>query len=164
MRYPLRRWLLARIIHSALVFEKQAIEVYRGLEREAEPQGLQSGIRHLLEEEELHLRILHQAANGELDPEELERLLRTHVAESVPVAEFLSVGLSDKLKAVREKEKETYVFYTNLRRISKIPVVRKAFEVLADMEKEHVQILGRLLAGRVTEPTEAPRNADRPTG
>jgi hypothetical protein len=40
---------------------------------------------------------------------------------------------------------KTWIFYGNLRRMSKIPAMKKAFEVLAAMEKEHVDILRRLL-------------------
>jgi len=39
----------------------------------------------------------------------------------------------------------TGVFYTNLRRMSRIPAVRRAFDVLAHMEKEHIDILRALL-------------------
>ena len=48
------------------------------------------------------------------------------------------------------------MFYGNLRRMSKIPAVKKAFEVLAAMEKEHVDILRKLLGvAPVTRPTAA---------
>ena len=51
-------------------------------------------------------------------------------------------------------EEQTLLFYGNLGRMSRIPVVRRAFAVLASMEREHVQILRLLLAA-------APRRAVR---
>jgi rubrerythrin len=49
------------------------------------------------------------------------------------------------LSAALDQEEKTWIFYGNLRRASRIPVVRRAFEVLARMEKEHVDILRKLL-------------------
>ena len=50
-----------------------------------------------------------------------------------------------ELSRALEQEEKTWIFYGNLRRMSKIPAVRKAFEVLAKMEKEHVDMLRRFL-------------------
>jgi rubrerythrin len=50
-----------------------------------------------------------------------------------------------ELAASMEREEKTWVFYSNLRRMSKIPIVKKAFELLAAMEKEHLDILRKLL-------------------
>ena len=58
-------------------------------------------------------------------------------------------------RALAEEEK-TWVFYSNLRRMSKIPVVKRAFEVLAHMEKEHIDILRALLGAAPGGPRGEP--------
>jgi rubrerythrin len=149
----LRKWILARVIRSAMVFEKEAIAQFRRLKAESAGGPMVGGIEHLLAEEEVHWRILGQAAEGRLDGDELLKLLGTHIysrfAEIQPLEGEELRRWGGELSRALEREKEAFIFYGNLRRISKIPIVKKAFEVLASMEKEHVDILSKLL-GRVT--------------
>jgi rubrerythrin len=152
----LRRWLLARVVKSALVLETKAIETYGALRVRPGKGAMKSGLQHLLEEEEIHRRILNDAAAGRLDPESLEKALREHpysnLASIRPLDEEALEEWGDVLGKALASEKETFIFYGNLRRMSKIPAVKRAFEVLADMEREHVGILSKLL-GELQAPS-----------
>jgi rubrerythrin len=144
-----RKWIMARIVKSALVFEKDSIKRYRGLLEKLGEGPLRHGLGHLLEEEEMHRRILADASRGKLDPVEMENSLEQHLYANLPLLSPLSeeaLGVwGEELSKALEREKETFVFYGNLRRMSKIPAVKKAFEALADMEREHMEILSKLL-------------------
>ena len=86
---------------------------------------------------------------GSTSPEELEKILGGHPYEGIdqirPLDRETLARWEPDLRAALEQEEKTWVFYGNLRRMSKIPAVKRAFEVLASMEKEHVDILRRLL-------------------
>jgi len=150
----LSRWILRRVLSSGLSFESQAIDAYRGLRERLLKAGrcdesLEGSLCHLLEEEELHHRILSDAAAGRLSLEDLERRVEGHVYPGFDSITALrgeeAARWSADLQRALEQEEKTWVFYGNLRRMSKIPAVKKAFEVLAAMEKEHVDILRKLL-------------------
>jgi rubrerythrin len=160
MTGPLSRWLFSRVVKSALVFETESIETYRRLQ-----EGLEGGrscgghlagsLCHLLEEERQHWEILSRASVGKLGVEELEKVLDGHMYAAIGAirpleGEDLARWAGELSKALAQEEK-TYIFYSNLRRMSKIPVVKRAFEVLAHMEKEHIDIL-RALLGRAAPP------------
>ena len=154
MRGIISRWMLRRVLSSGLAFEAQAIDAYRGLRERLLKCGscdesLEGSLCHLLEEEEAHHRILSGAAAGRVSLEDLERLLQGHVYPGFEAIRALSgeeaARWSADLTAALEQEEKTWIFYGNLQRMSKIPAVKKAFEVLAAMEKEHVNILRRLL-------------------
>ena len=103
------------------------------------------GTRKLVE---THRKILTDAAKGGLSDAELERMqsgnLFTRVADIRPLeGAELERWQPDLVRALDQEEK-TWIFYGNLRRLSKIPAVKKAFALLASMEKEHVDILRRL--------------------
>jgi rubrerythrin len=110
---------------------------------------LEASICHLLEEEELHKAILSDVAAGSLQSSDLERALGEHRYEGfdalLPLDGKLLELWGADIEGALEREEKTWIFYGNLRRMSKIPVVKKAFEVLANMEKEHVDILRKLL-------------------
>lgn len=148
------RWILRRVLASALSFETQAIDAYRGLRERLLKTGrcdesFEGSLCHLLEEEEAHHRILSEAAAGRLSLEDLQRLVRGHVYAGfdsiVPLRGDDFERWSADLRRALQQEEKTWLFYGNLRRVSKIPAVKKAFEVLAAMEKEHVDILRKLL-------------------
>ncbi len=143
------KWIVARIVKSALVFESDAIDLYRRM-REKDVSGtLGEGLLHLLQEEELHWKVLNDTATGKLSQEELDGILREHLYANLHAIEPLGpealAEWGEELSHALKAEQDTYIFYSNLRRSSKIPAVKKAFEVLADMEREHVEILGKLL-------------------
>ena len=108
---------------------------------------------HLLEEERQHWEILTRASIGSLGVEELERVLDEHMYSAIdsirPLAGDDLARWGGELSRALADEEKTWIFYTNLRRMSTIPVVKRAFEVLAHMEKEHIDIL-RALLGRAT--------------
>jgi rubrerythrin len=142
-------WVLRRVVKSALVFEAGSLATYRRLRERQADQPLRESLGHLLSEEEHHWRILTDAAEGRLDAAEIERVVKGHLfpgmADVHPLAgEALSEWGPELERALAEEER-TFVFYGNLRRMSRIPVVRRAFEMLAGMEREHVDILRRLL-------------------
>jgi len=148
------RWILSRVTRSALAFETESIETYRRLREQLGSEKscggpLHGGLCHLLEEEEQHWKILQDTADGKLSPDDLEKVLAGHLfgaMESIePLAGEDLARWGAELSQALEQEEKTWIFYGNLRRMSKIPAVRKAFEVLAKMEKEHVDMLRRFL-------------------
>jgi rubrerythrin len=147
-------WVLRRVVKSALVFEGASIEAYRRLRERLVDSPLGESLGHLLEEEEHHWRILTDTAAGKLDAAEVERLVRAHLfpgtAAIRPLEGEALAAWGPELERALAEEEQTFVFYGNLRRMSRIPAVRRAFEVLAAMEREHVGIL-RLLLGRARE-------------
>ena len=157
------RWIFSRVVRSALAFETEAIDIYHRLADQLGDQkscsdDFRGALCHLLEEEQMHWKLLTEAAEGKLTMEELERHLAEHVfaglEEMEPLAgEELERWGADLARALDQEEK-TWVFYGNLRRMSKLPVVKKAFEVLAAMEKEHIDILRRLLGRKAASPSE----------
>jgi rubrerythrin len=149
----LSRWILSRVIASGLSFEEKAIDAYRGMQAEMKKGGcgeqLQDSLCHLLEEEEAHKKVLSDAAAGRLSIEEIERMLAGHMYAGFDAIRPLEGAERERwlapLTEALDREEQTWIFYGNLRRMSKIPAVKKAFEMLAGMEKEHVDILRRLL-------------------
>ena len=150
----LSRWILRRVLASGLAFEREAIDAYRVLrEKLLKPgrcdEALEGSLCHLLEEEQMHERILSDAAAGRLSTVELEDALKGHLYSGFDSIRPLGGEEADRwrpdLTAALKQEEKTWIFYGNLGRLSKIPAVKKAFVVLAAMEKEHVDILRRLL-------------------
>lgn len=148
------RWILRHVLSSGLAFETEAIDAYRALRERLLKAGhcdesLEGSVCHLLEEEETHHRILSEAAAGRLSLEDLERIVEGHVYPGFNAIVALqgddAEQWSSDLRRALAQEEKTWMFYGNLRRMSKIPAVKKAFEVLAAMEKEHVDILRKLL-------------------
>ncbi len=155
MRGLLSRWILGGVLKSALAFEAESLSTYRRMlggtraGSKSCSDDLDASLCHLIEEEELHRTILTDAANGRLSLEELERIFAGHLYTGFDAIRPLEGAVlrewEPELSAALEQEEKTWVFYGNLRRMSKIPTVKKAFEVLASMEKEHIDILRRLL-------------------
>jgi rubrerythrin len=142
-------WILRRVVKSALVFEAGSLENYRRLRERLADQPLWESLGHLLEEEEHHWRILTDAAEGRLDAAAIERVVEGHLFSGMaairPLEGDALCEWGPELERALAEEEQTFLFYSNLRRMSRIPVVRRAFEVLAAMECEHVDILRRLL-------------------
>jgi rubrerythrin len=152
----LSRWLLRKVLASGLAFEREAINAYRVLTEKllapgrcADPDSLEGSLCHLLEEEQMHEQILSDAAAGRLTKEDLEDALKEHRYAGFDAIRPLEGQEAERwrpdLAAALSQEEKTWIFYGNLGRMSRIPAVRKAFEVLVAMEKEHVDILRRLL-------------------
>jgi rubrerythrin len=151
---PLARWILSRVVRSGLAFETEAIDAYRRLLDKLRGSGscdeaLEGSLCHLLDEEQTHQKVLLAAAQGKYSPEELEGILQGHRYAGIdtirPLEGETLARWSAELEAALGQEEKTWVFYGNLRRMSKIPAVKHAFEVLGSMEKEHVDILRKLL-------------------
>jgi rubrerythrin len=155
---PIARWVVRRVVASALALETEGLKTYRRLRDRAGSRTIEPQLAHLLEEEERHWRILEDAAAGRLDVSSLERLVREHLYQGIEEIRPLDGPALEEWGADLEQalvqEERTFVFYSNLRRISKIPQVRRAFEVMAGMEREHIEILRRLLGRH--EPSAAP--------
>jgi rubrerythrin len=151
----LSRWILSRVVRSAITFEAEAVDSSRGLrERMQKTPGacrddLESSVCHILEEDEAHRALLARVAAGQLSTEELDRVIAGHTYPGIdalrPLEDEERASWAADLEAALEHEEKTWIFYGNLRRMSKIPAVKRAFEVLAAMEQEHVVILRRLL-------------------
>jgi rubrerythrin len=156
-------WILRRVVKSALAFETSSLETYRQLREHLVDSPLWESLSHLLEEEEHHWRILTDAAAGRLDAAQIERVVQGHLFSGMAAIRPLeSEALGEwgpVLERARVEEERTLLFYGNLRRMSRIPIVRRAFEVLAAMEREHVEILHRLLGRQPGSPREGTANA-----
>ncbi len=143
-------WILRRVVKSALVFEASSIETYRRLRDRLVDDPLRDSLGHLLAEEEHHWRILTEAAGGRLDAAGIERVVQDHLyggmADLAPLEGEARRTWEPELSRALADEEQTLLFYGNLGRMSRIPAVRRAFEVVAAMEREHVEILRRLLA------------------
>jgi rubrerythrin len=143
-------WILRRVVKSALVFEASSIETYRRLRDRLVDDPLWDSLSHLLAEEEHHWRILSEASAGRLDADGVERTVQDHLFGGMdgllPLEGEARRTWGPELSRALAEEEQTLLFYGNLGRMSRIPVVRRAFEVVAAMEREHVQILRRLLA------------------
>lgn len=160
------RWIFSRVVRSARAFETESIDMYHRL---ADQLGGEMSCRddfrgalcHLLEEEQMHWKLLTDAAEGKLSLEQLEHHLAKHVYTGLEEMEPLGGQDLERwgpdLGRALDQEEKTWVFYGNLRRMSKLPVVKKTFEVLAAMEKEHIDILRRLL-GRINEDSTGKRH------
>jgi rubrerythrin len=142
-------WILRRVVKSGLVFEAGSLERYRRLRERLVDSPLWESLGHLLEEEEHHWRILTDAAAGKLDAVQVERLVQGHLFSGMAAIRPLEGeelrAWGPEIESALDEEERTLLFYANLRRMSRIPVVRRAFELLAAMEREHVEILLRLL-------------------
>jgi rubrerythrin len=154
----LRDWVLRRVVKSALVFEETSLATYRRLRERLVDDPLWDSLGHLLEEEEHHWRILGDIAAGRLDADEVERIVAEHLyaglADLAPLDAAARRAWGPELERALEEEERTLLFYGNLGRMSRVPAVRRAFEVLASMEREHVAILRRLLAGTPGVPRD----------
>jgi rubrerythrin len=159
-------WILRRVVKSALVFEAGSLENYRRLRERLVDSPLWESLGHLLEEEEHHWRILSDAAEGKFDATEVERLVKGHLFSGMASIQPLEGDAlrewGAELERALAEEERTLLFYGNLRRMSRIPVVRRAFEVLASMEREHADILRRLLGRPPAGPSgESGQHAGR---
>jgi rubrerythrin len=155
----LARWILSWVVKSAMALEAEAIDAYRAIRERllaarSCTEELESSICHLLEEEEEHKRVLGEVAAGRLSVEELEKLMARHVYPRFnaiqPLADEDRAAWEPALRAALAQEEKTWIFYSNLRRMSRIPVVKRAFEVMAGMENEHVLILRRILGEAIS--------------
>lgn len=156
----LANWVLRRVVKSALVFEQTSLDTYRRLRDRLVDHPAWDSLGHLLEEEEHHWRILTDAADGRLDAGEVERIVGRHLyagtAAIRPLEGEALRAWGPELERALAEEEQTFLFYGNLRRMSRIPAVRRAFEVLATMEREHVDILRRLLGRTAADADERP--------
>jgi rubrerythrin len=146
----LANWVLRRVVKSALVFEASSLETLRNLRERLVDHPLWDSLGHLLEEDEHHWQILGDVAEGRVDAATIEQVVEGHLfpgmADLRPLEGDARRTWGSELERVLADEEQTLIFYGNLGRMSRIPMVRRAFQVLASMEQEHVQILQRLLA------------------
>jgi rubrerythrin len=148
IRARARTWILRRILRSALIFERTSRGLYETL-RDRLGEGAQGGLRHLIEEERAHHALLEQIVEGRLEEEALEGMLAGHryhaLEETSPLSPADLATHGERLDEALRDEEATVAFYRSLERISSIAGVKRAFHVLKEMEREHVEILRRLL-------------------
>ena len=51
-------------------------------------------------------------------------------------------------------EEESFIFYSNLSKMSRIPAVRQAFRFMAEQERQHLRVLRRLRGADEAGPSE----------
>jgi rubrerythrin len=160
MRNRLRYWLIRRVLKSAAAFEENLSEAYSALLAELKDSPAGARLERLQAEEKQHLAVIRRLSRGPAADEELERLISpTHFHnpdEVAPLDSAVRAAFAEQLERLRDLERDSYIFYSNLARMSKIQVVKKSFSFLADQEREHLQILQRLLGG-----AEAPETAEK---
>ena len=146
----LSKLLLRRVVKSALVFEHQTQGLYETLKDEL-GEAAHGLLDHLIQEERLHHLVLEDMVAGRLDDRALEQMLGSHhyhaVEATVPLDDATRASHGERLERALREEEGAVSYYANLERISSIRAVKLAFRVLADMEREHVEIL-RMLLGR----------------
>jgi len=151
MRNRLRYWLIRRVLKSAAAFEEDLSAAYANLLDELEHSDARTRIERLQAEEKQHLAVIRRLSRGPAADEELERLIsHTHFHnpdEVAPLDPAVRAAFAEQLEHLHKLERDSYIFYSNLARMSKIQVVKKSFSFLADQEREHLQILQRLLGG-----------------
>ena len=160
MRNRLRYWLIRRGLKSAAAFEEDLSEAYAALLAELKDSPAGARLERLQAEEKQHLAVIRLLAKTPLADEELERLISHahfhHPEEIAPLDPAVRAAFAEQLEELRKLEQDSYIFYSNLARMSKIPAVKKSFSFLAGQEREHLQILQRLLGGG-----EAPEAAEK---
>jgi rubrerythrin len=151
MRHRLRYWLIRRVLKSAAVFEEDLSASYAALLEKLKSDPAGAPLARLWEEEKLHLEMIRRLARGPVSSGELDRLIagaHFHDPEEVaPLPPALRAAFADRLERLQELERESYIFYSNLARISKLPSVKKSFAFLADQERQHLLLVQRLLDG-----------------
>ena len=149
MRNLLRYWLIRRVLKSAAVFEESLSSAYATLLEDLESSPAGEQLHRLMEEEALHLKVIRRLVRGPVSTGELDKLMADthfHTPEEVSALNpALRETFAAQLKQLEDLEKESYVFYSNLARISKIPAVKKSFAFLAEQEKQHLLIVQRLM-------------------
>ena len=151
----IRGWILRRVLRSALVFEREATGLYASLHDKLDGPSA-AGVRHLLEEERIHQKLLEDIVSGRIRDQALEEILASHrfhaFEEIQPLDQKERAAYGATLEQALRDEEATVSFYDNLERIGKIPAVKRAFKVLADMEREHAAILRQLLGLAAAKP------------
>jgi rubrerythrin len=149
MRNLLRYWLIRRILKSAAVFEEELSSAYAALLKELESSPVGEQLHRLMEEEALHLKVIRRLVRGPVSAVGLDKLMagtHFHTPEDVPALNpALRAAFAAQLKQLEDLEKDSYIFYSNLARSSKIPAVKKSFAFLADQERQHLLIVQRLM-------------------
>ncbi len=146
----LANWILRRVVKSALVFEASSIETYRRLRDR--PRGRPARGQPRPPAGGGGAPLAHPLRRGGGDvstPPRSSRWCRTTSSAAwrdlAPLEGETRRAWGPELERALAEEEQTLLFYGNLGRMSRIPAVRRAFEVLAAMEREHVEILRRLL-------------------
>jgi rubrerythrin len=149
MRCPIRTWLLKRVLKSAWVYERDLLASYNSLLQELRQSSVSENLERLFQEEEAHQKLLERISEGTVRPEELETILETEQFHDLSRIHPMEPPLRDRFAVAFSRlarlEEDSFVFYSNLSRISKIPVVRKAFAFLSRQEWQHLVLLRRLL-------------------
>lgn len=148
MHNPLRAWLIRRVLAGAFTFESDMSRAYENALRSLSDSSLRDRLAALLEEERAHRALLERIASRRITGEELEGLLRgaeLHRPETVEPLSPRELEEHGRMLAVIEKvEEESFIFYSNLSKMSRIPAVRQAFRFMAEQERQHLRVLRRL--------------------
>jgi rubrerythrin len=148
LKNPIRGWLTRRVLSSAFTFEADMFRAYQGVLRKLEGSSLGWKLKELQGEEKMHWDLLNRIAGGQISEQELEQIMeqaRFHRIEEIaplPPQELAVHG--GKLAVIEKVEEESFIFNSKLQRMSKIPAVKRAFQFMAEQEREHLRILRRL--------------------
>ncbi len=163
----LARWILSSVVRRSLAIETAAVNAYRDILAAAANTGttgdqLRSIVSRLLEEDEGHAHMLRKLSAGDRGVAARGPTIASHVRQGEqsmrPAEGEERVRLLTALEAVLAVEESAWIYYGNLRRVSRIHEVNRAFEILAGMEKEHADVIRQIL-GRPAIAPEAPEKA-----
>jgi rubrerythrin len=144
----LRRAGLRLILKNALAVEEEIYGHFLALPEELAGLELPPSLQAIVQEEREHRRLLEELIAGRLAQEELEKALAerpVHRLEEVRPLPARYEPLREKLSHIAEHERAIYQFFRSLYEKSKLHFAKRAFRLLAEQERVHVQLLERLL-------------------
>lgn len=146
---PLRNWLTKNVLKNAMVIENRLLKSYENIIEEIGKKTGRKDLNVLIQSEKTHIELLKQIKQKDFSFNRIKALLEQncpHNADKIkPLDDKLLTSYREKLEEIENLEHDTFVFYSNLNRMSKIPAVKEAFRFLAQQENIHLQIIKKLL-------------------
>jgi len=167
-------WMIRRILKSALIFEPDSYNLYISIKDAVEKSlagsradiadmedmtdmednmvsNVIAALDSLINQEKLHEELIREI-KGEMECSGLKKALKripemhlTNIGDIMPLGRIVDKSISLKINEAVEQEEDSFKFYMNLYRMSKIGSVKEAFSLLADQESIHLILLKKLM-------------------
>ena len=141
----LRGLLIRAIARSAMHFEGASLNLYKKMMEKTKTPRMKELLKTLAEEEEKHISHLEELLQG-APAQERDRWAEKETGRAA--AEVFAgkeleheIEACDFLKRIIDFEETTEAFYRLAGSRTPIPAARKAFELLAEDERRHAQVL-----------------------